>query len=191
MKKCLKKGFIFVIACLSVGVVLLWPTKPSLTTLNELEFYKNLLVAYNERNQILIQDLVPVEWDYMKVFCAYATGEDKVKFAGYRYAEDLKDINYEDVVSLLFMRDGKVVYYVDSLIPRAFDYHVVNDSQTIMTRKPLKQYNFTTIPSDLLPTFKGWAYYPKIEEATIEEQPYFQISDFNEENISLVLDCYK
>ena len=153
---------------------------------NEIDFYREFLYAKEDSAHIPIEQLVPVAWDSMKVFRAYATAEDKIEFAGYPYEKDLQDINYEDMVSLLFLRDGKVVYYVDLLLPRLFQYENLENG---LVRLSKKGWYSVELDASVVPTFSGWAYYPQIEEANREEEPYFEIRETGRDTISLVLDC--
>jgi hypothetical protein len=153
---------------------------------NQIEFFQSLLYERIHSSRIPIKQLVPVEWDYMKVFHVYTTKEMKIEFAGYQYANNLDDVNYEDEVSLLFMKGGKVMYYVDSLLPRLFQYQIMDHGLVKLSSRG--GYS-VEIDSSMIPNFSDWGYYPLIEEAAIEDEPYFEIGYRGEGSISLILDC--
>ena len=175
------------IVCISIFKCVIYKTKNvSNTQRNEIDFFRALLYAKAESPMIPIENLVPVEWDYMKVFCAYATKEDKIEFAGYIYADDIQDIGHEDILSLLFFKDGKVVYYVDALVPRMFEYEMLENG---LVKMSTKGWYFVEIDSAMCPEFSSWGFYPQIEEACIEDNPHFVIDYRNDTLISLTLQC--
>ena len=87
---------------LSVIIILCQRGEPSKTSEYELEFYVSILEAMQKDDCVFVEDIVPVDWDIMKVFTAYATKENKLEYAGYKYDDDLEDITHEDVMSYTF-----------------------------------------------------------------------------------------
>lgn len=156
----------------------------SKTDTYEIEFYAALLNSMQESDNILLEDIVPAEWDVVKVFTAYATKENKIKYAGYKYGNQLMDLNYEDMMSLLFLKDGKVVYYVDALLPRRFQVKKLNE----MKIRILKGFGKPqTVQLDDMSLLDGWAYTTQISESHKENKPYFEIAKNDSGIIRLIL----
>ena len=59
----------------------------TITERNGIDFYRVFLYEKEDSSHISVERLVPVEWDTMKVFRAYATADDKVEYAGYMYSD--------------------------------------------------------------------------------------------------------
>lgn len=100
----------------------------------ETDFYATLLEQANEDKIVYIEDLIPVEWDKMRVFPTYADGKGKVKYAGYEYAKYLTTHHQEGQLSLLFFKEGKVVYYADWVEPSRFDVIQCKEEVVIRSR---------------------------------------------------------
>ena len=161
------------------------PFKEDVTTAKyETDFYVAFLQAISSKNEVLIADLVPVKWDTMKVFRAYSTKEDKFAYAEYRYANDIQDITHEDVISLMFMKDGIVVYYVDALVPRRFDIEMVDSS--IMEVSLDGKYAIRIDSAYACPV-TSWGYYPMIDEVSVREEPCFMLSNSEAGTVSVTL----
>lgn len=138
----------------------------------ELEFYTSLLYALNDTKRIYIDDLVPVEWDTMHVFVAYATKDNKVDYAGYIYANDIQDITHEDVISLIFLAEDKVVYYVDTLVPRMFDIERISANEVKLT---LNDDISTLVNLGEAEMISSWAYRTEITETHCQNRPYLDV----------------
>jgi hypothetical protein len=160
--------------------------RSTITERNEIDFYRAFLYAKEDSSRISIKRLIPVEWDTMKVFRAYATAEDKVKYAGYTYSDKIDDLSLEDALSLLFLRSEKVVYYVDNLRPEWFTYNLLDNGLEEMS---LYGWYRVTIDSFVHPDFTRWAYYSQIDEVDFKDDPYFEISYLDSGAMSLVLNC--
>lgn len=154
----------------------------------ELEFYSTLLVYMKSNNIIPIREVVPVNWNKMKVFPAYSTKDDKIDYVGYRYANDLQDITHEDVISLVFLWDDSLVYYVDVLVPRMFQIEKKENG-------PDELWLSNTYHVQLDETIAGypteWAYYNYVDEAFISENPYFEIHNKGNSNYEITLKTVK
>lgn len=158
----------------------------SITDRNEVDFFRAFLYAIPDTAHVPLDMLVPVEWERVKVFRAYATPENKVKYAGYQYADDLDSIEYEDTLSLVFMNNSYVVFYVDILLPRMFKYEYLDNG---LVRMSLKGRYSVDIDEEMVPTFSEWALHPQIDEVLREHNPYFEVNYKSDGQISLVLDC--
>lgn len=184
--------FLFILICAVLCIITsLYITNDvknntTMTERNEIDFYRAFLYEKEDSSHISVERLVPVEWDTMKVFRAYATADDKVKYAGYMYSNKIDNLYLEDALSLLFLRRGKVVYYVDNLRPEWFTYNLLDNGLEEMT---LNGWYSVVIDSFVHPDFTRWAYYPKIDEADFKDDPYFEISYLDSGAISLVLNC--
>lgn len=142
------------------------------TSLYELEFYTNLLYALDDTDRIYIENLVPVEWDTMKVFTAYATKDNKIDYAGYTYANGIHDITHEDVLSLIFTSENEVVYYVDVLVPRMFDTERISTTEIKLT---LNDDISALINLEEAQMVTNWGYSAEITETHYQNKPYFDV----------------
>lgn len=144
----------------------------SKTDTYEMNFYLSLLHALEECEYVLIEDLVPVDWELMKVFTAYATKADKIDYAGYQYGSDLEDITHEDVISLIFIKDDRVVYYVDALVPRKFETDMISSTEVEFSLSEgitsKETFNSAVWLGD-------WYYESHISESLRQNKPYFHV----------------
>ena len=179
MKRCI--GLKCIAATMAVVFIiclcfLLLHNKPDASTHQtgqyELEFYTSLLYALNDTKRIYIDDLIPVEWDTMHVFVAYATKDNKVDYAGYVYANDIQDITHEDVISLIFLSEDKVVYYVDALVPRMFDMERISRNEVKLT---LNDEISTLVNLEEVEMITNWGYRTEITETHYQNRPYLDV----------------
>lgn len=158
----------------------------SATEKNTIDFFRAFLYASKNESDISIDWLVPVEWDTLRVFKAYATKEDKIAYAGYQYADDLGDINYEDEISLIFLRNNKVVYYVDTLLPRLFEYTPQDNGNIEMSIKGGKGYS-VEIDASVVPQYDEWAFYPQFDEASNADSPHLKVANVDTAKATITL----
>ena len=180
---------IFVLLCILLRLVSVKGSDSiSKTEQYELEFYSTLLVYMESNSVIPIREVVPVSWNKMKVFPAYSTKDDKIDYVGYRYADDLQDITHEDVISLVFLWDDSLVYYVDVLVPRMFQIQKKENG-------PDELWLSNTYHVQLDEAITGyptkWAYYNYVDEAFIGENPYFEIYNKGNSNYKITLKTVK
>ena len=140
----------------------------------EMEFFTGLLYALDDTKRIYIDDLVPVEWDTMYVFTAYATKDNKIDCVGYTYANDIQDITHEDVISLVFLLEDKVVYYVDALVPRMFDIERISTTEARLT---LRGNVSAVVNLDEAKMITSWGYRTEITETHYQNKPYFDATN--------------
>ena len=76
------------------------------------EFYAAMLEQAAETDTIPLEALVPVKWDRVIAFDAYAGADEMYRLAGGRFSEALSSGGYNEMVSLIFMYEGEVTYFV-------------------------------------------------------------------------------
>lgn len=135
---------------------------------NNIDFYTAFIKLCDEAYCIPIDSLVPCNWDKMKVFSAYATVQEKEGYAGYRYDKDIGDGFYEDLVSILFLKDGEVVYFIDNVTPRSFEYKLLNSEVTLIT-DGVNCWNY--INTEYMPGFQYWKVSSVQDEFEASEEP--------------------
>jgi len=158
---------------ISVIIILCQRGEPSKIAKYELEFYVSLLEAMQKDDYIFIEDIVPVDWDIMKVFAAYATKENKLEYAGYKYDDDLEDITHEDVMSYIFLKGNKVVYYVDALVPRKMKEKMIDETEYEISLREGGTLKVLLEDKSLL---EDWIYMSEISYAYRENRPYFEVA---------------
>ena len=179
----------FILICFLLMII--WIQKEpawSLTSQYETDFYVNLLKAASESETVYFRDLVTCEWDTVAILPVYQTDETKIEYAGYRYADDLRSNCREDILSLLFMKEGKVVYYVDSLAPWIFQYSPVADSKVMLKKSGSTSVivEATILPKDT----SVWFWQAFFTEAAFSENPYIEVN-YSSPKGYLVLDIKK
>ena len=173
MKMKIYLSTVAIVILLSVIIILCQRGGTSKTSEYELEFYVSILKAMQKDDCVFIEDIVPVDWDIMKVFTAYATKENKLEYAGYKYADDLKDITHEDVMSYTFLKGNKVVYYVDILVPRMFKARKTNETEYEISLRKGGALKVSVEDESLL---EDWGYITDISYAYRENRPYFEVT---------------
>lgn len=169
---------------ISVIIMLCQRGKPSKTSEYELEFYVSILEAMQKDDCVFIEDIVPVDWDIMKVFTAYATKDNKLEYAGYKYDDDLEDITHEDVMSYIFLKGNKVVYYVDILVPRMFKARKINETEYEISLRKGGALKVSVKDESLL---EDWVYITEISYAYRENKPFFEVTKWDSERWGLTL----
>jgi len=91
---------------------MLEPTEMEQLDVMNREFYAAMLERAAETDRIPLETLVPVEWDRVIAFDAYAGAEEMWRMAGGQFSEALNYGGYREMFSLIFLRGDEVVYFV-------------------------------------------------------------------------------
>ena len=139
------------------------------TDRNNTDLYAALLRASQEADVIPLDALVPVAWDRLKVFPSYCTAEQKTEYAGYAYADDLIDGETEGILSLLFLKDDRVVYHVDAIIPWRFRY--VEDENGLVKMAIKGSDYWVHLEKEYVPSYESWRVIGQGSEFARSEKP--------------------
>ena len=150
----------------------------------ELDFYISILQATKNSKIVALDNLVPVEWDYVKVFYPYQTVEDKIEFVGYKYADYLTDLGDNGCLSLIFIRNERVVYFVDCLSDQTIE-HIKLDNGLI--RLKCNEY-YIDVDSDAIGDLINWRFDPHIDCAFKTDSPYIMLSKIDDGFYSIIMD---
>lgn len=110
-----------------VSTQVLEPTEMERLDAVNREFYTAMKENSTKTNLIPLETLVPVEWDRVIAFDAYAGAEEMERLAGTRFSEVLSYGGYSEMFSLVFMRGDEVAYFVHASYGSYRDEHYSRD----------------------------------------------------------------
>ncbi len=89
-----------------------------------------------EKNEILLNELIPFEWDRILTFSPYYSRDSVYHSAGYRFASIVVDGSNESFNQFVFMKDDKVVCHLQGLASNmeySFYFNFDNSKDGVLT----------------------------------------------------------
>lgn len=89
-----------------------------------------------EKNEILLNELIPFEWDRILTFSPYYSRDRVYHSAGYNFASFVVDGNSEGFNQFVFMKDNKVICHLQGLpsnMGYSFDFNFDNSKDGVLT----------------------------------------------------------